>query len=82
MEKILNFIHGFVLWTFTLTTFILIDVPLKVIGCILILIVGLLCSIFAPLAKKIKCPVWFDTIYVYVTNKKKLISKYVYKLWR
>lgn len=82
MEKILTFIHGFFKWTFTLITLIGIDLPLKVIGCILILIIGLVGSIFYPLLKRIECPVWLDTIYVYVTNKKKLISKHVYKLWR
>lgn len=82
MEKILDFMHGFFLWTFTLITLICVDLPLKVIGCILILIVGLVCSIFYPLVKGIEYPVWFETIYVYVTNKKKLLSKYVYKLWR
>lgn len=82
MEKILDFMHGFFLWTFTLITFICIDLPLKVIGCTLILIIGLICSIFYPLAKRIKCPIWFETIYIYVTNKKKLFSKYVCQLWQ
>ena len=81
MEKILNFMHGFFLWTFTLITLICVDLPLKVIGCVLILIIGLICAIFHPLVKKIARPVCgLSTLYSYVTTQK-LISKHVYNLW-
>lgn len=81
MEKILNFMHGFFLWTFTLITLILVDLPLKVVGFVLILIIGLICSILYPLVKKVACPVYgLETMYNYVTTRQ-LISKYVYDLW-
>ena len=82
MEKILDFIHGFFLWTFTLITLICIDLPLKVILCVLILVLGLVLVIFYPLVKWVEFPEWFDVIYDYTTTKKYLLAKYVYKLWR
>ena len=82
MTGILNFIHGFFLWAFTLITFIGIDLPLKIILCILILIIGLVAAIIYPLVKWIELPQWFDVIYDYATTKKYLLAKYVHKLWR
>lgn len=82
MDKILDFIHGFFLWTFTLITFICIDLPLKIILCILILVVGLGSAIIYPLIKWVELPELFDVIYDYATSRKYLLAKYVYKLWR
>ena len=82
MNKILDFIHGFILWTFTLITLFLIDLPLKVILWVLILLFGLVVSIFYPLVKRIEFPAWVEVVYDYATTKKKLISKHVYRLWQ
>lgn len=82
MKKILNFMHDFFMWTFSWITLIFIDLPLKVIGCILILIIGLICAIFYPLVRRIEYPTWLENFYVYSTTNKKLISRYVYRLWR
>lgn len=82
MKKILDFIHGFFLWTFTLITFIGIDLPLKIILSVVILIIGLVAAIIYPLIKWVEFPKWFDVIYDYTTTKKYLLAKYVYKLWR
>lgn len=82
MTKILNFIHGFFLWTFTLITFIGIDLPLKIILCVLILVLGLVSAIFYPLIKRVEFPGWFYAVYDYATKRKYLISKSVHKAWR
>ena len=81
MEKILDFIHSFIKWTFTLITFILIDLPLKAISCVLILILGMIYSLIYPLIKKLEAPIWVEYIYGYATQKEILISKFIHNLW-
>ena len=82
MEKILDFIHNFIKWTFTLITLVLIDLPLKVVSCILIIALGIIFSLIYPLIKKIEAPTWVEYIYGYATQKKVLIAKLIYKLWK
>ena len=82
MNRILDFMHGFILWTFTLITLICIDLPLKIILCVLILALGLVSAIFYPLIKRVEFPGWFYVIYDYATIRKNLLSKTVYKLWQ
>ena len=82
MNKILDFIHGFFLWTFTLITLICIDLPLKIILCVLILALGLVFAIFYPLVKRVMFPGWFYAVYDYATKRKYSISKLVYKAWQ
>lgn len=82
MEKILDFIHSFIKWTFTLITLVLIDLPLKAISCILILIGGIICFLIYPLVKHLYAPTWVEYIYGYATQKKVLIAKFIYKLWK
>jgi hypothetical protein len=82
MSKILDFIHGFILWTFTLITLLCIDLPLKIILWVLILLLGLVVSIFYPLVKRIEFPTCIEVVYDYATTKKNLISKHVYRLWQ
>ena len=82
MKKILDFIHGFFLWTFTLITLFFIDFPLKIILCILILMIGLVSALIYPLVKWVEMPQWFDVLYDYATSRKYLLAKYVYKLWQ
>jgi hypothetical protein len=82
MDKILNFIHGFFWWTFTLITLICIDLPLKIILCVLILVLGLVSAIFYPLIKRVEFPGWFYVIYDYATTKKYLLARSVHKLWQ
>lgn len=82
MNKILNFIHGLFLWSFTLITLFFIDLPLKIILCALILILGLMSAILYPLVKRVEFPGWFYVIYDYATTKKYLLARSVHKLWR
>lgn len=82
MEKILNFIHGFILWTFTLIALIFVDIPAKIIGFIIILVYALFDAIIYPLVKGADQPDWFYNLFVYVTHKEKSLYKLVYKLWR
>lgn len=82
MDKILNFIHGFFLWTFTLITLICIDLPLKIVLCVLILILGLISVIFYPLIKRVEFPGWFYVIYDYATTRKYLLTRLVHKAWQ
>jgi hypothetical protein len=82
MSKILNFIHGLFLWSFTLITLFFVDLPLKIILCVLILALGLVSAILYPLVKRIEFPRWFYVIYDYATTKKYLLARSVHKLWR
>lgn len=82
MEKILDFIHNVIKWTFTLITLVLIDLPLKAVSCIVILIWGIIWSLIYPLVKKLCAPTWVEYIYGYATQKKVLIAKFIYKLWK
>ena len=82
MKKILDFMHGFILWTFTLITLICIDLPLKITLCVLILALGLVSAIFYPFIKRVEFPGWFYVIYDYATTRKNLLSKTVHKLWQ
>lgn len=82
MEKILYFIHEFVKWIFTIIVLILIDLPLKLISCIIILICGIIWSVIYPLIKNINTPIWIAYIYAYATKRDVLISKLIYNLWK
>ena len=82
MNKVLDFIHGFFMWTFTLITLLCIDLPLKIILCVLILVLGVVSAIFYPLIKRVEFPGWFYVIYDYATTRKYSLSKLVHKLWR
>lgn len=82
MERILNFIHGLILWTFTLSALIFVDIPAKIIGCIIILVYATFDAIIYPLVKGADQPDWFYNLFNYVTHKDKSLCKLVYKLWR
>lgn len=81
MGQILDFIHNFIKWTFTLITLVLIDLPLKAVSCVLILILGIIYALIYPLVKKLEAPIWIEYLYGYATQKKVLISKLIYNLW-
>jgi hypothetical protein len=81
MGQILDFIHSFIKWTFTLITLVLIDLPLKAISYVVILILGIVYALIYPLVKKLDAPIWIEYIYGYATQKKVLISKFVHNLW-
>jgi ABC-type bacteriocin/lantibiotic exporter with double-glycine peptidase domain len=82
MDQILDFIHDFIKWTFTLITIVLIDLPLKAVSCILILICGIIWSLIYPLVKRLNAPTWVEYIYGYATQKSVLIAKVIYQLWK
>lgn len=81
MGQILDFIHSFIKWTFTLITLILIDLPLKAVSCVIILILGMIYSLIYPLIKKLEAPIWIEYLYGYATQKEILISKFIHNLW-
>lgn len=81
MGQILDFIHNFIKWTFTLITLVLIDLPLKAVSCVLILILGIIYALIYPLVKKLDAPIWIEYLYGYAIQKNVLISKVIYKLW-
>lgn len=82
MDKILDFIHKIVLWTFTLVVLVCVDLPLKVALWIFLILLGIVASILYPIIKYIGFPEWFETIYRYATKKNVLLSTYVHKLWQ
>ena len=81
MGQILDFIHSFIKWTFTLIILILIDLPLKAVSCVIILILGMIYSLIYPLIKKLEAPIWIEYLYGYATQKEILISKFIHNLW-
>jgi hypothetical protein len=81
MNKILNFIHTVITCMFTAITFILVDIPLKIILFTLFIVFGIIASLFYPLIRKFTFPRWVDILYDYTTERQ-LIAKKVFKLWR
>ena len=82
MSTILTAMLAVTRYLLTAVSFLLIDLPLKVILFIIFITWGLVVCLFYPLVKHVEWPTWFDTLYDYVTEKSKLISKKVYNLWK
>lgn len=81
MNTILHIMFVVTRYLLTALTFVLIDLPLKVILFIIFIAWGLIVCLFYPLVKHVEWPDWFDVLYYYVTEKSKLICKKVYNLW-
>ena len=81
MEKILNFIHAVITCILTAITFILVDIPLKIILFTLFIVFGVIAALFYPLTRNFVFPRWVEVLYDYTTECQ-LIAKKVFKLWR
>ena len=82
MDQILNTIHQTIAVIVAIIAVLLIDVPLKVLLCLFFIVLGLVCSIFYPITKRLVCPRWMDTAYEYATTTTKLLAARIYWAWK
>lgn len=65
----------------TVLTFLCVDVPLKVILCIIFLIIGFFLALIYPLVKNTCGPDWIGRLYDYATTRNTLAFK-VWEVWK
>lgn len=65
----------------TVLTFLCVDVPLKVILCIIFLILGLFLALIYPLVKNTYGPDWIGKLYDYATIRATIAAK-VWEMWK
>ena len=82
MDQILNTIHQTIAVIVAIIAVLFIDVPLKVLLCLFFIVLGLVCSIFYPIVKRLVCPRWMDTAYTYATNNTKWLAARMYLAWK
>lgn len=76
MKQILNFILHLSAMIATTITVIVVDLPLKILLCAILVIIAIL----APLFKATGLPKVFDDLYEYATSSKLIASK-VWDAW-
>lgn len=81
MRTILRLVHKLCALIAFTVTFILIDLPLKILSILFVLIIGILGAIFYPLVKKLTMPKFFDSICSYALDGWVLFAKRVWNLW-
>lgn len=81
MDTILKFVHLFVAFFNAFVTLVFIDLPLKVILCIMFLILGFFLALIYPLVKNTCDPDWIGRLYDYATTRNTLASK-VWEVWK
>lgn len=81
METILKVIHFSVACFNAFITLVCIDLPLKLILCIIFLIIGFLLALIYPLVKNTCGPDWIGRLYDYATTRETLSYK-VWEMWK
>ena len=81
MNTILKFIHFCVACFNAFITLICIDLPLKLILCIIFLILGLFLAFIYPLVKNTCGPDWIGKLYDYATTRATIAAK-VWEMWK
>lgn len=81
MSTVLKSIHLMVAVFNTVLTFLCVDIPLKVILCIMFLILGLFLALIYPLVKNTCGPDWIGKVYDYATTQATIASK-VWEMWK
>ena len=81
MNKILDLMHKLCRFVITITAFICIDIPVKLLLCLIFLILGFIVAISYPIWKNLEGPEWISNIYDYATNFKCSLAKQVYTAW-
>jgi hypothetical protein len=80
MSRLLLTIHT--VCAYVITGFIfMIESPVKILLLLFFLILGILVSLFYPLAKRIVVPRWMDTIYDYAADFDFWFAKKVWNWW-
>lgn len=80
MDTIFNFVHKMCACIAFAVSLLLLDIPLKIILCVLFLILALVLSIFYPITKNLSGPEWLADVYEYASTRQ-LIATYVWKCW-
>lgn len=81
MDRILDLIHHLCRFVITTTAFICIDIPVKLLLCLIFLILGCIAAISYPIWKNLRSPKWVSNTYDYATNFKYSLAKQVYAAW-
>lgn len=81
MDIILKFVHLFVAFFNAFITLICVDLPLKVILCIMFLILGFFLALIYPLVKNTCGPDWIGRLYDYATTRETIALK-IWKMWQ
>lgn len=81
MDTILKFVHLFVAFFNAFVTLVCIDLPLKLILCIIFLILGLFLALIYPLVKNTCGPNWIGRLYDYATTRETIAAK-VWEMWK
>lgn len=64
-----------------IVTLVILDLPLKILASTLILLVGVVGSIFYPIIKNLNCPNFLKTIYSYVIVGDNWFASRMWNLW-
>jgi hypothetical protein len=81
MDTILKFVHLFVAFFNAFVTLVCIDLPLKLILCIIFLILGLFLALIYPLVKNTCGPNWIGRLYDYATTRETIAAN-VWEMWK
>ena len=80
MDKIIQCVHKLCALLVTITTLVLIDIPLKGILIFIFLLLALIIHLICPSIKRINWPNWFSSMYYYAFSTEFIASK-VWKIW-
>lgn len=81
MSTILKIIHLLVACFNASITLLFVDLPLKLILCIIFLILGFFLALIYPLVKNACGPDWIRRLYDYATTRETLSYK-VWEMWK
>lgn len=81
MNTIFDVMHKFCAFMFALAAAIVLDLPLKILSCILFLILGIITCLLYPIMKHVFFPEWVGTWYDYTKSWRPYIAYYIYRLW-
>lgn len=81
MSTILKIIHLLVAVFNASITLLFVDLPLKLVLCIIFLILGFFLALIYPLVKNACVPDWIGRLYDYATTRETLSYK-VWEMWK
>lgn len=81
MNTIFDVMHKTCAFVFALIAAFALDLPLKIISCVLFLIFGIITCVLYPIMKHITFPEWVGSWYDYSKSWKPYIARCIYRLW-
>lgn len=81
MNTILKFTYLLVAFFNAFITLVCVDLPLKLILCIIFLILGVFLALIYPLVKNTRIPDWIGELYDYATTRETIAAK-VLEMWK